>query len=483
MDTLHTVLAAVPIALVAIALACRMKPIPVVLGAIAVTLALSFAFPLTADAALASARDLAPLTLSVSLIIFGGVLISETLAASGAQARIGAWIEGVTHTRERAALLVGFTVAPLAEALIGWGVGVIVAVPLLIRLGYSAVTSATISLLGLVLCAWGSLGPGMLVSSRLSGVPFDEVGLWSALLNLPVFVVMGLAMTYFIGGARGILRQAGDVLSTAVVMWLVLVAVNLWVSVPLGGVISSLAGLGWLVLIARISGGRGVAMDAATARSLAPYGVLVGSLLVATAVHPLIPSDAVAEIVTSPATWLVITAALTPWLLGLDRATARDGRARGMRLFWPVWIISVLFILLGALFAMNGMAAALASGASALGAGFLLIVPLMGFIGGYTTASNTAISAMFSAGIAQVSLALDASPAVAIGAQNVTGAAAVMASPARIAVAVTIANESRPEGSPAVDLRIPVVATLMTNLVVVAILAPITMMLATAVGV
>ncbi|MCW4385473.1 L-lactate permease [Salinibacterium sp. SYSU T00001] len=470
-------LAALPIVLVAVLLACRLEPIPVVIGVIAATLVLSFRFPLTWDAIESTGGRLLPITLAVSLIILGGVLLAETLAASGAQTRIGAWLEAAAQGRERALLLIGLTIGPLAESLIGWGIGIIVAAPLLIQIGLSATRAATIALLGMVVAPWGSLAPGLLVSSQLGGEDFREVGIWTALFNLPVLLVMAATIAIVGMGWRVAVRRSPEVLSTALVMWLVLLASNLWISVPLSGALSSLAGAAWLLVLARIRGGGMPAMDRATTRSLLPYALLVTSLLSMTAFTSLVPLGAASAVLTSPALWLLVTAVVTPALLGLDREGATTGLVRGLRLFVPVWLVTVLFIVLGALLAANGMAETLSDGAAMLGTGFLLVVPLMGFLGGYTTASNTAIASMFSAGISHVSLAIDASPAMVLGSQNASGGAAVISSPARVALASAIANDNRVSGTERADVRFAMVAVLAANAVILVILSPITFLL------
>ncbi|WP_403023998.1 L-lactate permease [Salinibacterium sp. GXW1014] len=479
MSPIDVALAALPIALVATLLAFRLKPIPVVLGALAVTLALSFRFPMTTDALASGLDRLVPVLVAVSLIILGGVLLNETLAVAGAQTRIGSWLRAAARDHDRSVLLIGLAIAPLGESLIGWGIGIVIAVPLLIQLGLSATKAATIALLGMVISPWGSLGPGLLVSAGLGGESLRDVGSWAAIFSLPVLLVMGAAVAIVGSGWRAAVRRSGELLAMVAIMWIVLTATNLWVSVPLGGVLSALAGALWLLLCARVGGGRFPRMDGATARSLLPYGVLVTGLLSMTALTSFLPLGAASGVLASPALWLVITAAVTPLLLGLDRATTRVGFGKGMRTFWPLWFVTVLFITFGALLAANGMAAALSDGAAMLGPGFLFVVPLLGFIGGYATTSNTAVASMFSAGVAHVATALDASPIVALGAQNAAVGPAVGASPPRIALAAAMADDNRREGTPTADLRYAALVLLAANGIILAILTPVAVLLAT----
>lgn len=477
MALLDILLAALPIVAIIAMLASRVRPIPAALIAIGIALALSFRFPLTPAHVAEVARSLGGVSIAVVLIMFGGIVLSEFLTVSGAQDRISDWLGHAAGHRDRAILLLGLGVAPLAESVIGWGVGLIVAVPLLMRVGLDATRACTIGLLGLILAPWGSLGPGILVMEGMSGLPLRDIGTWSAFLNLPVQIVMGLAIGIVGLGLRRMLRLIGEILAVTVVMWGVLIACNMWVSVPLAGILTSLAGIVAFVAIGRLRGGTTPAMDAPTRRALLPYGVLIGSMLAVTALMTLIDLGAWAPVIGSPALWLLVTAATAPAVLGMPRATIVAGVRAGARVWWPVCLVTLLFIAFGALLAANGMTGTLAAGAAGLGLGFLLLVPLLGFLGGYVTNSNTATAAMLAEGVTSASVALGANPAVAMGAQNVATGSAVMTSPARVALGVGIADGLRTADSPPADPVRIITTVLVANAVVVAVLAPLTLVL------
>ncbi|TQL40441.1 lactate permease [Homoserinimonas aerilata] len=482
MDVIHLLLAALPIALIAGLLALRVKPVPAVLGTIAVTLALSIWFPITPAALESTAHSLLLLTVAVVLIIFGGILLAEFLAVSGAQERIGGWLGSASHGRDRAVLLLGLGVTPLAESIIGWGVGVIIGIPLLMRVGLTATKAATIGLLSIVLAPWGSLGPGLLVMAEMSGHSLRDVGVWSAVLNLPVLLVMGIIMSIVGMGRRGALRMAGETLTVVFATWGALIATNAWVSVPLGGILASLAACVTVLLLARLRGGPIPAMRRETVRSLLPYILLIGAMLAMTALTSVVDLGAASAVLTSPALWLLVSAAAAPALLGIGRADATASIRSGLRLFWPVCVVTVLFIVFGGLLAANGMSTTLAQGAAMLGGGFLLVVPAIGLIGGYVTASNTATAAMFAAGVSNATVALGANPLVALGAQNIATGAAVMISPSRVALALSVANGLRRDTDAAVDAGRVIRTALIANGVVLVLLAPLTLLLATATG-
>src|SRR5699024_8805885 len=142
-------------------------------------------------------------------ILLGGVLLSELMDRSGAQQRIAQWISESCSDPGRAVILVVLGVTPFIESVTGFGIGVVVAIPLLRHLGLSPFQAATVGLMGLVLVPWGALVPGILVAAELGDVGYGALGVYSAWLTLPVLLVMGGVSLALVVGARGALRRVG----------------------------------------------------------------------------------------------------------------------------------------------------------------------------------------------------------------------------------------------------------------------------------
>ena len=440
-------LAGLPIVALILMLVLRLHALPSVLIAILLALGLTPWFPIEAAAVDEVAASLTGVAIAVAFIMFGGIIMSELLSVSGAQERISDWLNRAAHSPDRAMLLLGLGIAPLAESVIGFGVGVIITVPLLMRLGLSATKSVSISLLGILFGPWGSLGPGLLITTGMSSLSITEIGVWIALFNLPAQLIMGAVMAVVGLGARGALRISGELLVTTVVMWLALVAVNLWVNPALAGVIASIAGITTLILIARLRGNLVPPLDRATRQAFLPYGVVITSLLLATVVTSLWDLGEAEVILTSPALWIMATAFATPFLLRIPASSVGYCLRRGTRAWFVVCAITVLFIAFGGLLTANGMSETLATGAAQLGSGFLLILPAASFIGGYVTASNSGTAAMITQGITQTAAALEVSPAAMLGAQNAITGAAIMLSPSRFMLALGVARAQSVDAS------------------------------------
>lgn len=437
---LELVLAALPIAAIVILLLLRVKTLHAVLACIGLTLALFPWFPIDGQALVERGQSLSVAAISAVFIMLGGIWLSEMLSASGAQERISTWLSSAAQTHDRTVLLLGLGIAPLAESIIGYGVGLIMAVPLLMRIGLSATKAATIGLLGLVVAPWGSMGPALLIAAGMSGLPLHDIGVWTAVFNLPVLVIMGATMTIVGLGWRRGRGMLGEVLVVTLLMWGSLLAVNLWVGAPLAGVTAALVGIAAFIGFGRIRGARIPQMDRSTLLAFAPYGLLIASMLSVIVISMLVDLGDWDALFTSPGLWIMVTAAAAPVILRMPRSTVSIAVRRGTRMWIPVCTVTILFIGFGALLSVNGMSTALAAGAVSMGGGFLALIPSIGALAGYATNAGSASAALLTVAITDAAHALGADAAVAIGAQAVTTGAAIMLCPARLLVAEGVAN-------------------------------------------
>lgn len=441
MSPLLTLAAGAPILLVCGLLAVRVRAIPAALVAVFAAFIVSIVwFPIDQITAIDTAQTLGPLLVEVVLIILGGVLLAEVLTASGAQATIAHWLTDACRGRGRLVLLITLGVTPFAESVTGFGLGVIVSIPLLRHIGMSRVKSAVVALLGLVLVPWGSLAPGTLIAAQLGGVDFVGVGVWSAIFTLPVLLIATPVILVIAVGKTAAVRSIPDALVAVAVLWSTLIAANMLLGPPLAGVAASVATILALLLVARLVERNRLRVDRNLGRALLPYGVLVLGLLTTSLLDRMLQLGVTGRILSSPALWLLVTGALAFPLLRVHRALAPTLFLSSARRGIPVAFTTTLFLLLGGLMAASGTSVYLAQAASQLGPIYLLFIPLVGAIGGYVTGSNSGASAMFSASTAQAALTIGADPLTAVAAQNVGASAALMASPPRVALAISVAT-------------------------------------------
>ncbi len=442
-------LAALPILTAVIALALRVPAPRAAAAALAVagTLAAT-AFPLTGAEALATATRSAPTLVEVLAVLLGGVALSDALGRAGAQARIAAWIErACAGDPARSTLLMVFGVIPFAESLTGFGMGAVVAVPLLLHLGFSATKAVTLGLLGLFLTTWGALAPGTIIAADLGRVDLHDLGVATALAALVGIVVAGVTALWVRGGAlRAVdlfeLALTGTALAGA------LVAANVLLGPALGGTLGGLAAVVVSLARFRLSEGVSLSLDAATRAALVPYAVVVGGVLVSTAIIRGFALSGGVEVLGRGSVWLFVGAVTVMVASRFDQEQLRATAASSFQRWRPVGLATGGFLIVGQLLTASGMSAALASGVARWGDGYLLAAPFVAGLGGFVTGSNAAANAMFAGAQGQVADALGTSRLNLVALQNFACGVATIAAPTRVALAEAVASA---EG-PSVDL-------------------------------
>ncbi|MEU9115733.1 L-lactate permease [Streptomyces sp. NPDC048483] len=452
---MNAILATLPILVTLGLLAAKVRALYAALTALGTAAALTATVFRTPLAELAGAQlHMLPTLVELAAILFGGILLSELMSRSGAQARLGDRLGGACHSPVRSVLLIVFGVTPFAESLTGFGIGVVVAIPLLRQLGLAPAKAAVAGLLGLVTVPWGSLAPGTLVSADLGGVDFQDLGVVSALLSAPVFLICGAAALAVSFGARRAVASAGELLLAAGTLWVTVWAVNTFIGVPLAGVLGGLATIAVLLLLSRRQQHRdGPDADGRrpepVGRALAPYVFLVVGLLIGRAA---LAAAGVQEgwwtVIAGPAGWLLLTTALAPRLLGAPGPVLADAARTATARWWQVTLTTMVFLVLGTLLTVTGMSREMAEACAALGPAYLMLAPWIGAAGGFLAGSNTGANAMFAASQGATAHVLGYPAIQLVGIQNVSAALASGGSVARVVLAAELAtNAPGPHGS------------------------------------
>lgn len=435
-----SLLAALPIIAVIIALAVRLSTtLAAALGLALTLVVMVIAFPLPAQAIPGLVQDWLPVTVEVLLIILGGIAFAELGRRSGGQRVLSDWLRNCLGNGIGPVLAIVHGLTPLAESLTGYGIGAALAIPLLAALGLGIGRAAGIGLLGLCAVPWGSMGPGTLIASQLSGVSFQTLGVLSAVASLPVFLGVGFAAV-ILAPAPVRLRSLLAAAASAAALWLAVLGANLTLGTAPAGAVGALVVLAGHLLLARLRGGslRG---SAPLRRALVPYAVL---LLGVVSTSALVRFGGLEEgpgrYLASPALWLLVTNAVAGSLPGTDVALRRSAWSAAGRGWLHVGPATGMFIVLGALMAASGMSAAMAAGFGSLGAAYALVVPWLAGIGGFVTGSNTGANAML-AGPQTAAIAGTGVPlALGLAVHNVAASICTLAAPARVEMALRLAG-------------------------------------------
>lgn len=434
-----TALAALPLAAVIVALLLRASSlIAAVVGAGAAVIVGALWFRLTPAVAGAAVAQWWPLVVEVLLIVGGGIAFAEFGRRSGAQEVISGWLRRALGAGVAPVLAIVHGVTPLAESLTGFGIGAILAVPLLVGLGLDGRRAATIGLLGLCVVPWGSMGPGTLIAAEFGGVGFAALGVASAVVSLPVFVGVGVAAALLVSERGTRLRASLAAIGSGVVLWGGVLGANLVFGTAPAGAVGALVTLTVHLVIRRVRGGR-VEWPAAMRRATVSYIVLLGGVVAASICVRLADAgDTAWRAVASPALWLLVASIVAargaigqqrPALVASTRTWVRVGPATG------------LFIVLGIVMSISGMSAHLADALTGAGRGYLLALPLLAGLGGFITGSNSGANAMFAATQAEAAAAIGAATLPALAVHNVSASLLTMAFPARVELAARLCPE------------------------------------------
>lgn len=373
----------------------------------------------------------------VLAIIGGGVLLSGVMDRTGAQRKLAHWLSAGGPTIP-AALLMAQGVVPFLETVTGFGVSVLIGLPLLLSLGFTPYRAALLTLLGLMIGPWGSMGPGTLVAADAAGASLTAMGLASGWMNIIPFVVSGVAVSFIASNgyttttlSRGQKALwAGIATMSSLVLWGLTMLANLLLGTPVAGAVATLTmSVLWLVYIRR---GR---LTPGPGRSLVPYLILMIGTITGQVVYRVIDLGALGEVLASPALWST-TAALTAltFLTMSDKDKQALPKAT-LVMWWGVAIPTALYVLLGVMIAGGGLADVIAGSLAELGSLYLFFMPFVAGLSGYITASGTGANAMFGATQVAAAQGLGVSPLWTMGLQNSAAGWAIIAGPARIELA------------------------------------------------
>lgn len=165
--------------------------------------------------------------LDILIIIFGAILILNTLKVSGAMATIAAGFSDISNDRRVQAVIVGWGFGALMEGAAGFGTPAALGGPLLVGLGFPPLAAAMITLiLNSTMVPFGAVGTPIFgamstLSGNLQAMGADpelfklELTRWVAVINGSIGVFVPLMAVCFMTRAFGEKRSFSDGLKMA----------------------------------------------------------------------------------------------------------------------------------------------------------------------------------------------------------------------------------------------------------------------------
>jgi lactate permease len=383
---------------------------------------------------------------NVDWITFWGMVLFNTLGVSGLFESFRRWLisRGTMDVRVQT-MLFAWAFGALLEGLVGFGYPWAVVAPILISIGISDLNAIRVAAIANnAPVSFGALGAPIIALAAVTNYPLlaisGSVGTIVAVLALlPPWVLL-----YLVSGKQG-MKEGWPL---AVVGSLAYIAGQYPVAVYLGPYLPDVTGsivcFGALLILLkvwkpkRVLGYGGVPVDAATARQALgaplkagevaqawlPFVVLLvvvaawtgpwstlpkvswfkATAVACSALASSCPAKGNVTAVFNFAPYVGGSAILASWIIVLVLLLAM-GKLKGaqigeifrrsFRQMWGACLVGVFIFGLAYVFNYSGMAASLAKGFASFGTAFIIVAPILGFIGVALSGSNTSTNAMF----------------------------------------------------------------------------------------
>jgi len=384
---------------------------------------------------------------NVDWITFWGLILFNTLSLTGLFENFRRWLiaQGSMDVRVQT-MLFAWAFGALLEGLVGFGYPWAVVAPILISLGISDLNAIRVAAIANnAPVSYGALGAPIIALAAITGYPLlalsASVGTVVAVLALlPPWILL-----YLVSGKQGMLSAW----PLAIVGSLGYIAGQYPVAVYLGPYLPDVTGsivcfIGLLALLRvwqpkQTLAYGGVPLDAASAAQNRGHGLKGGDVLLAwmpfvvllvvvaawtgpwsplpkiswfkttaVACSSLVatcdPAKPSVTAVFNFAPWIGGTAILASWIIvaGWLMAIGKlSGKILGeifrktFQQMWGALLVGVFIFGLAYVFNFSGMASSLAKGFSSFGTAFVIVSPILGFIGVALSGSNTSTNAMF----------------------------------------------------------------------------------------
>jgi lactate permease len=373
----------------------------------------------------------------INWITFWGLIIFNTLELTGDFGRFKSWlVHHATFDIRIQTIMLAWSFGALLEGLVGFGYPWAVVVPILVGLGVVDIDAIRVAALANnAPVSFGALGAPILGLAAVTGLPLmalsGSIGnIVAVLAILPPFVLIYLVSGWegmieawplaIVGSLSYILGQwpvahflgpyLPDLSGAMVSFWILFLFVKIWRP-------KNIRGFGGIILkpADRSSSQPDVVSGRQAFFAWMPYIVLIAVVVIWTgpwlhftsiswlklsvpaqssvtlkpvaSVFNFTPLAAGTSIMVS---WLVIIAILRPGL-----SVIKNVFSRTFHQIWGAFLVAFFIFALAYVFVFSGMANSLAYGLSKIGVFFVVLAPVLGWIGVALSGSNTATNAMF----------------------------------------------------------------------------------------
>ena len=180
------------------------------------------------------------ITVQAALVIGPGLYLNAVLGRAKAHDALVAWVVQIPMDPLHKRLMIVLGLAPALESLTGFGVSLLVTVPLLLAASERC-SALRQSLLSMNIMPWGTLGLATVIGTQLSGQSLSALGFATSLVSLGVFPALGMLVGWLSVPPVDRRRALRDGFLLGCVLSLGLVALNRLGIVELAGIVAGLA--------------------------------------------------------------------------------------------------------------------------------------------------------------------------------------------------------------------------------------------------
>ena len=374
----------------------------------------------------------------IDWITFWGLIIFNTLVLTGNFERFKTWmVHHATADVRIQTIMLAWAFGALMEGLVGFGYPWAVVVPILVGLGIADLDAIRVAALANnAPVSFGALGAPILGLAAVTGLSdralSSSIGSVVALLAiLPPWVLI-----YLVSGREGMLEAwplaivgslsyvlgqwpvahylgpyLPDLSGALVSFWTLFLFVKIWRPKSIRGFGGQVMGAG----SSRVSASAALGSPREAFLVWLPYVVLIAVVVAWTGPWSHLPAiswfrfsvAANSSVTQKPllstfnfqpfsggtsilVSWLVILALLRP-----QGAIVRQVFAKTFKQMWGALLVAFFILAIAYTFVFTGMANSLAFGLSKIGVFYVLLAPILGWIGVALSGSNTATNAMF----------------------------------------------------------------------------------------
>ena len=404
----------------------------------------------------------------ISTVIIAAVFLYNICNYTGSVEYIRDTLSSVSTDKRVLVLLVAWGFGGFIEGIAGFGTSIAIVASMLLTLGFSPFTSATLALVANpVSSVFGSLGVQMPTLSQVTELPANDLAVYSTYVVIPLVLLTPFVLVYITGKSYDIKPIFGGIwflqIASAVSFALPMYLVVKYVSEDLTGVAGAICSLAVMLLVTVVTSRKIVNKHNAEKKlkkQLIAWSPFIFCMIFLTVTSKLVspvnellsyakietPILGEVNLFTSSTLWIFLSAFLGGKLQGLSMKQCLKIMFNTIRQMWKTIVTLMILLSISRIMTCSGMINEIAISLVHLtGVVYVIVVPFLGSIGAFITGSATSANVLL--GRLQVTAAneLSKDPSLFMAFSIVGGTIGKMISPQNIAVGLSAAEISGQE--------------------------------------